>query len=74
MIASKQIRLKLLWVTIVAWSLILFTSCTKNYKCSMYRGSFEVKFNHKRQSCYYSFKGNKVELRKEQCASLCYEY
>lgn len=73
MITTKQMKLILFWATIVAWALVMFTSCTKTYKCNRYRGTFDVFYNPKRQTCYYTFKGGKVDLRKEQCASLCYE-
>jgi len=73
MISNQRIRLVLFWVVIIVWALTMFTSCTKNYKCNMYRGTFDVFYNPKQQSCYYKFKAQKVELRKEQCASLCYE-
>ena len=52
---------------------MFLTSCTKNYKCMRYQGAFEVSYNPKEQSCYYTFKGQKENLTKEQCASLCYE-
>lgn len=73
MITNKQMRLTLFWALIIAWALIVFTSCTKNYKCSRY-GALQVVYNPKEQSCYYTAKGSKVYLRKEQCANLCYEY
>ena len=69
---NKQIRLTLFWVTLIAWALIVFTSCTKNYKCSRY-SALEVFYNPKEQSCYYRANGNRVYLKKEQCANLCYE-
>ena len=38
-----------------------------------YQGAFEVTYNPKEQSCYYTFKSEKKNLTKETCASLCYE-
>jgi hypothetical protein len=72
MISNQRIRLVLFWVVIIAWALTMFTSCTKNYKCSRYNG-LQVVYNPKEQSCYYTAKGDKTYLKKEQCASLCYE-
>lgn len=54
-------------------AVIFLSSCTKNYKCMRYQGAFEVSYNPKEQSCYYTFKSEKKNLTKEQCASLCYE-
>ena len=53
--------------------IVFLTSCTKNYKCMRYQGAFEVTYNPKKQSCYYTFKSEKKNLTKETCASLCYE-
>ena len=53
--------------------IVFLTSCTKNYKCMRYQGAFEVTYNPKEQSCYYTFKSEKKNLTKEQCASLCGE-
>ena len=53
--------------------IVFLTSCTKNYKCMRYQGAFEVTYNPKEQSCYYTFKSEKKNLTKETCASLCYE-
>ena len=70
---DKRIRLVLFWAVITAWALIVFTSCTKRYKCSRYGGK-EVVYNPKEQTCYYTITGDKKYLEKEQCSSLCYEY
>jgi hypothetical protein len=51
----------------------LVSSCTKKYKCNRFQGAFDVYYNPKEQSCYYSANGKRTELKKEQCASLCYE-
>lgn len=53
--------------------LIFLTSCTKKYKCMRYKGAYEVTYNHKEQSCYITKQSKREELKKEQCASLCYE-
>lgn len=67
--SSNKIKITLILGMIV----IFLTSCTKNYKCMRYQGAFEVSYNPKEQSCYYTFKSEKKNLTKEQCASLCYE-
>ena len=59
--------------TVLIFLVLLISSCTKNYKCNQFRGAFDVYYNPKEQSCYYKFKGSNVQLKKEQCASLCYE-
>lgn len=68
MIANK-IKIALILGIVV----MFLTSCTKNYKCMRYQGAFEVTYNPKEQSCYYTFKSEKKNLTKEQCASLCGE-
>jgi hypothetical protein len=70
---KETLKLILFWGVITAWTLIMFSSCTKKYKCMRYKGTFDVYYNPKQQSCYYNFKGQKENLTKEQCASLCYE-
>ena len=70
---KETLKLILFWGVITAWMLIMFSSCTKKYKCMKYKGTFDVYYNPKQQSCYYNFKGQKENLRKEQCASLCGE-
>ena len=70
---KETLKLILFWGVITAWMLIMFSSCTKEYKCMNYKGTFEVSYNPKQQSCYYVFKSQKENLTKEQCASLCYE-
>ena len=66
---SNKIKIALILGIVV----VFLTSCTKNYKCMRYQGAFEVSYNPKEQSCYYTFKSEKKNLTKEQCASLCYE-
>ena len=58
---------------ILGIAIACLSSCTKNYKCMRYQGAFEVTYNPKEQSCYYTFKSEKKNLTKETCASLCYE-
>ena len=70
---SNKIKIALILGIVAIYLLIFLTSCTKNYKCMRYQGAFEVSYNPKEQSCYYTFKSEKKNLTKEQCASLCYE-
>jgi hypothetical protein len=58
---------------ILGIAIVCLSSCTKKYKCMRYQGAFDVYYNPKEQSCYYNFKGQKQNLTKETCASLCYE-
>jgi hypothetical protein len=58
---------------ILGIAIVCLSSCTKNYKCMRYKGAFDVYYNPKEQSCYYTFKSEKKNLTKETCASLCYE-
>ena len=57
----------------IGFLLVCFTSCTKKYKCMRYKGAFKVTYNPKEQSCYITKQSKREELKKETCASLCYE-
>lgn len=60
-------------VIYLAFLVLLVSSCTKDYKCNRFQGAFDVSYNPKEQSCHYYANGKRVQLKKEQCASLCYE-
>ena len=64
---------KIIYIALIIGDLIFISACSKTYSCNNYQGVFPVFYNPEKQSCYYNFKGNKQELRKEQCAALCYE-
>ena len=70
---ANQIKTVLILGIAIVFAIICLSSCTKNYKCMKYQGAFEVSYNPKEQSCYYTFKSEKKNLTKEQCASLCGE-
>ncbi len=69
----NKIKIVLILGMAAVFAIVCLSSCTKNYKCMRYQGAFEVSYNPKEQSCYYTFKSEKKNLTKEQCASLCYE-
>ena len=70
---ANQIKIVLILGMAIVFIIVCLASCTKKYKCMRYHGAFDVYYNPKEQSCYYNFKGQKENLTKEQCASLCGE-